>query len=96
MTRRVSRPAENEGVTKLMMAVSECNMGQVKHLIGGGGDLQARDKHGRNVLYHAFAGSEMTEGGDPSLSYPCFLSLAHFVLGSGLLSVTLYVFFSLC
>ena len=62
MTRRVSRPAEHEGVTKLMRAVSECNMGKVKRLIDAGGDLQARDKLGRNVLYHAFTGSEMTEG----------------------------------
>ena len=73
MTRRVSRPAENAGVTKLMMAVSECNMGKVKRLISAGGDLQARDKHGRNVLYHAFAGSEMTEGSDCCLSYFLFL-----------------------
>ena len=68
MTRRVSRPAEHEGVTKLMRAVSECNIGKVKRLIDAGGDLQARDKLGRNVLYHAFTGSEMTEGDDCSLS----------------------------
>ena len=68
MTRRVSRPAEHEGVTKLMRAVSECNVGKVKRLIDAGGDLQARDKLGRNVLYHAFTGSEMTEGDDCSLS----------------------------
>ena len=62
MTRHISRPAENEGMTKLMVAVSECRKSVVKNLIAAGDDLHTRDKHGRNVLYHAFASSEMTEG----------------------------------
>ncbi|XP_076464345.1 uncharacterized protein LOC143296352 [Babylonia areolata] len=61
MTRRISRPSENEGMTTLMTAVSECKVSQVKDLLGSGEDVYARDKHGRNVLYHAFTGSEMTE-----------------------------------
>ncbi|KAL8613759.1 hypothetical protein ACOMHN_029616 [Nucella lapillus] len=62
MTRRVSRRSEHEGMTTLMKAVSESNTDRVKHLIGSGDqDLHARDKNGRNVIYHAFVGSEMTK-----------------------------------
>jgi hypothetical protein len=56
------RPAEGDGVTSLMRAAAQGDTAKIRTLVEEGEDLTARDKHGRNVLYHAFTSSEETEG----------------------------------
>lgn len=62
MTRRLSKSCNQENINELMKAASECNVRLLRKLFREGAATSARDKQGKNVIYHAFANTPETKG----------------------------------